>query len=49
VIGIWTIVTPWVVSGNVATPATIWSNVVAGVLTVLLGFGAMALRRSPSR
>jgi hypothetical protein len=49
VIGVWTIVAPWVVSGNVATTATIWSNVVAGVLTVLLGLGAVALGRSRSR
>jgi hypothetical protein len=48
VIGVWTIIAPWVVNGNVATTATIWSNVVTGVVAVLLGLAAMALgmRRS---
>jgi hypothetical protein len=48
VIGVWTIIAPWVVSGNVATTATIWSNVVIGVIAVLVGLAAMALgmRRS---
>jgi hypothetical protein len=44
VIGVWTIIAPWVVSGAVATTATDWSNVVAGVIAVLLGLGAMFLR-----
>ena len=42
-IGAWTIIAPWVVSGDVATTATIWSNVVAGVVAVVLGLGAMSL------
>lgn len=42
-IGVWTIITPWVVSGNVATTATIWSNVVTGVVASLLGLGAIVL------
>jgi SPW repeat len=48
VIGVWTVIAPWVVNGYVATTATIWSNVVAGVVAVLLGLAAMALgmRRS---
>jgi hypothetical protein len=48
VIGVWTIIAPWVVNGHVATTSTIWSNVVTGVIAVLLGLAAMALsmRRS---
>ncbi|MCC3312912.1 SPW repeat domain-containing protein [Nocardia africana] len=37
-IGVWMIISRWVVSGNVAHPATIWSNVVA----VLLRLSSMA-------
>ena len=43
VIGAWTIIAPWVVNGHVATTATIWSNVVTGVVAVLLGLAATAL------
>ncbi|MEV4125816.1 SPW repeat protein [Nocardia sp. NPDC049707] len=42
-IGVWMIISPWVVSGDVAHTATIWSNVVAGALALLLGLGSMAL------
>jgi SPW repeat len=47
-IGVWMIITPWVISGDVAHPATIWSNVAAGALALLLGLGSMAsgLRRT---
>ncbi|HZX05013.1 SPW repeat protein [Kribbella sp.] len=47
-IGVWTIIAPWVVSGNVATTRTIWSNVVTGAIAVLLGLGALSfgMRRS---
>ncbi|MFI7614654.1 SPW repeat protein [Nonomuraea terrae] len=40
-IGVWTIIAPWVVSGDVATTATIWSNVVTGVIVLLLGLAEM--------
>ncbi|MBF8186879.1 SPW repeat protein [Nonomuraea sp. K274] len=36
-IGVWTIIAPWVVSGDVATTSTIWSNVVTGAVALLLG------------
>lgn len=47
-IGVWTIISPWVVSGDVSTTSTIWSNVVVGAVTVVLGLCAMYLgiRRS---
>lgn len=48
-IGAWTIIAPWIVHGEVATTATIWSNVVAGVVAVLLGLGAMSLETSRTR
>jgi len=48
-IGAWTIIDPWVVSGHVATAATIWSNVVAGGIAVLLALGAMSLEMSRTR
>lgn len=44
VIGAWTIISPWVVSGNVSTTATIWNNVVIGVVTVLIGLAATSSR-----
>lgn len=50
VIGAWTIVAPWAVSGNVDTTATIWNNVLTGGRLVLLGIGAMsvgAIRNRP--
>ncbi|WP_214102891.1 SPW repeat protein [Acrocarpospora catenulata] len=40
-LGIWTIIAPWVVSGHNATAGTIWSNVVTGVITLLLGLATM--------
>jgi hypothetical protein len=43
VVGVWTIIAPWVVSGDMATAATIWSNVVTGALAVLLGLAAVAV------
>lgn len=43
IIGAWTIISPWVVSGDVATTA-IWNNVVTGVIAVLIGLAATSLR-----
>ncbi len=45
-IGLWTILAPWIVSGNVDTASTIWNNVVAGAIAVLLGLGSMFLGMS---
>ena len=44
VIGAWTIISPWVVSGDVSTTATVWNNVVTGVITVLIGLAATSSR-----
>lgn len=48
-IGVWTIIAPWVVSGHFATTATLWSNIVTGVIAVLLGLGAMSLGMNRTR
>ncbi|MFJ3921887.1 SPW repeat protein [Streptomyces sp. NPDC090022] len=45
-LGAWTIVAPWVVSGNVSTTRSIWSNVIAGAIALLLG---LAMAASGSR
>jgi hypothetical protein len=50
-IGAWTIVAPWVMSGHVATTRTVWNNVVTGAVAVILGLAAMsmvAMRPRPS-
>ena len=44
VIGGWTIIAPWVASGYVATTASVWNNVVTGIIAVLIGLAAMSLR-----
>ncbi|MCW4352208.1 SPW repeat protein [Hoyosella sp. YIM 151337] len=50
-LGVWTIVAVWLVSGTVLAMATIWTNVIAGAVVVLLGFAAMMpyLRMQRSR
>ena len=40
VLGVWVIVSPWVVPGVVLTSGMIWSNVVAGALLTFLGLNA---------
>lgn len=40
-LGVWTIVSVWVVSGSVATTASILSNVISGAVVTLLGLAAM--------
>ncbi|URM88793.1 SPW repeat protein [Streptomyces sp. MRC013] len=41
-IGAFTILSPWLVAGNVDTTRSVWNNVVVGLLALLLG-AAMAL------
>lgn len=43
IIGIWMIITPWVISGSVATTGTIVSNVIVGAVAALLGLGALGV------
>ena len=40
VIGVWTIIAPWVVAGNVDTTRTIVNNVIVGCVALLLAMAA---------
>ncbi|HEX6404863.1 MAG TPA: SPW repeat protein [Pseudonocardiaceae bacterium] len=48
-LGVWTIIAPWVVNGGVASTASIVSNVVIGIIAVLLGAGAVSLGMGRTR
>ncbi|MFJ4621960.1 SPW repeat protein [Streptomyces sp. NPDC088812] len=41
-LGVWTIVAPWVVAGNVDTTRTIVNNVIVGIIALLLALAASA-------
>ena len=43
VLGVWTIVAPWVISGDMSTDRTVWNNVVTGALIVCFGIVTMSL------
>ncbi|MET9514460.1 SPW repeat protein [Streptomyces sp. NPDC002994] len=47
-IGAWTIVAPWVVSGNVDTTRSIVSNVIVGCVALLLGLAMAAMNAGAS-
>jgi hypothetical protein len=51
VIGIWTIVSPWAVSGEVNIAAVVISNVIAGAVILLVGLFTLVvgLRRTAQR
>ncbi|MFI5685290.1 SPW repeat protein [Streptomyces sp. NPDC051636] len=48
-IGVWTIIAPWVVAGNVDTTRTIVSNIVVGVVALLLALAAGSAARGTDR
>ncbi len=50
-IGIWTIVSPWVVSGEVNTTSVVVNNVILGAVILVLGLATMAvgMRREGAR
>ncbi|MCN9240550.1 SPW repeat protein [Streptomyces sp. RY43-2] len=49
-LGVWLIISPWVATAaHSARAGIIWSNVVVGALTVLLGLAAMGLTIGRSR
>ena len=48
-IGVWTIIAPWVVSGNPATTSMILSNVITGAAIVVFGLAATAMGMLPRR
>jgi hypothetical protein len=41
-LGVWTIVAPWVVAGNVDTTRTVVNNIITGVIALLLALAATA-------
>ncbi|MFC9557782.1 SPW repeat protein [Rhodococcus sp. NPDC056960] len=43
VLGIWLIVSPWIVTGVSTGTAMIWSNVVVGVVVCVLGLATVAM------
>jgi hypothetical protein len=43
IVGIWTIIAPWVIRGGVATTATIANNVATGAVAVVAGLAAMSV------
>ncbi len=52
IVGIWTIITPWVVLGGVAataTAGTIANNVATGAVAVVAGLAAMSVARMSRR
>ena len=42
-LGVWLIVSPWLVSGVTTTTGMIWSNVVVGACVLVLGAGTMGM------
>jgi hypothetical protein len=52
IVGIWTIITPWVIHGGIAsgvTTGTIASNVAVGAVAVAAGLAAMSVGTLPRR
>jgi hypothetical protein len=49
VIGVWTIIAPWVVSGNVSTTRTVVNNIIVGAVALLLALAASAARPGQDR
>ncbi|MFV0126531.1 SPW repeat protein [Streptomyces sp. HMX112] len=45
-IGAWTIVSPWVVAGNVDTTRTVVNNIIVGLVALLLGLAMAAMDRT---
>lgn len=47
VVGLWVLVSPFVLTGEIASGTAMWSNTLAGILiAILAGFGAYSLRSS---
>ncbi|MFJ3222091.1 SPW repeat protein [Streptomyces sp. NPDC086783] len=44
--GLWTIVAPWVVAGDVSTTKTVVNNVITGAIAALLAMAASAATRA---
>ncbi|MFF1555578.1 SPW repeat protein [Rhodococcus erythropolis] len=50
-LGIWLIVSPWIVAGVDTSASMIWSNVIVGAIVCVLGVGiaALGIGRGPQR
>jgi hypothetical protein len=48
-IGLWTIISPWVVSGHPAMTSTIWNNVVTGAVILIFGMAAAMVGMIPKK
>ncbi|MFD7408105.1 SPW repeat protein [Streptomyces sp. NPDC059866] len=48
-LSVWTIVSPWVVAGDVSTTKTIVNNVIVGVIALLLALTAASIGRPADR
>ena len=48
-IGVWTIIAPWVIRGSTATTSTVLNNVITGALIFLCGMGAVGMGMMSSR
>jgi hypothetical protein len=48
-IGVWTIVAPWVIRGEAATTATVITNVVVGAVITVLGLVALGMSMTRTR
>lgn len=54
ILGVWTIISPWAIHGDIATTNTIWNNVVVGAVIVVMGLATVGVGlagrlRPPSR
>ena len=45
-LGLWTIISPWAVAGDVSTTRSVVNNVIVGVIALLLGLAASAAAKS---
>jgi hypothetical protein len=48
-LGVWSIIAPWLVSGSVATTRTIISNIIAGAVALVLALAASAQAKTATR
>lgn len=48
-IGAWTIISPWVVAGNVDTTRTVVNNIIVGAVALLLGLAMAAVAMADRR
>lgn len=49
IIGIWTIIAPWVIRGDMTNTWTLWTNIVVGAVILVLGLAAAGLGMARGR